>query len=134
MLEVFQFMNQDKIGRFIAECRLEKGFTQIELARQLNVTNQAISKWENGRCMPELEIIEKLCKILGISINELLSGERLNEENYQDKLEENIIKISNLTLKQQSIRIVKVFLGFIIVSIIIAFIISIIIVSNTDIL
>lgn len=84
-------MNQEKIGRFIAELRKEKKMTQIDLANKLGITDRAISKWENGRGMPELSLLTPLCKILDISVNELLSGVRLDKKNYQEKLEENII-------------------------------------------
>jgi len=84
-------MNQEKIGRFIAELRKEKKLTQIDLANKLGITDRAISKWENGRGMPDLSLIKPLCDELEITINELLSGERLTEKEYQEKLEENIL-------------------------------------------
>ena len=80
-------MNQEKIGKFIKDCRKKKKLTQEELARLLNVTDKAISKWENGRCLPDVSLFEKLCKELDITVNELLSGEKLNENNYQEKTE-----------------------------------------------
>lgn len=83
-------MNQEKIGKFIQELRREKKLTQSELASKLNVTDRAISKWENGRGLPDLSLIRPLCEELDISINELLSGERLTKKEYNDKLEENI--------------------------------------------
>ena len=85
-------MNQEKIGKFICELRKEKGFTQKELADKLNITDRAISKWENGRGLPDLSLIKPLCDELDISINELLSGEKLNKKEYNLKLEENIEK------------------------------------------
>lgn len=85
-------MNQEKIGKFICELRKEKELTQKELAMRLNITDRAISKWENGRGMPDLSLIKPLCDELDISINELLSGEKLNKKEYNSKLEENIIK------------------------------------------
>ena len=84
-------MNQEKIGRFIAELRKEKKMTQIDLANKLGITDRAISKWENGRGMPDLSLLAPLCEILDVSINELLSGARLDKKDYQEKLEENII-------------------------------------------
>ena len=86
-------MDQIKIGKFIAALRKEKGYTQQELAEKLNVSNKSISRWENGNTMPDLSLIPPLCEILDISINELLSGERIENDDYQKKLEENIIKI-----------------------------------------
>jgi len=78
-------MNQEKIGKFITECRKQKNLTQNELADKLGITDKAISKWENGRCMPDISLLEELCSILGVTINELLSGER-NTNNSSDKI------------------------------------------------
>ena len=84
-------MDQEKIGKFIAKLRKEKNMTQNELAESLGITDRAISKWENGRGMPDLSLLTPLCEKLGVSINELLSGERLDKKDYQEKLEENFI-------------------------------------------
>ena len=93
-------MEQEKIGKFIAELRKEKKMTQIDLANKLGITDRAISKWENGRGMPDLSLLMPLCEILDISINELLSGERLDKEDYQEKLEENFINTIDYTDKK----------------------------------
>ena len=85
-------MNQEKIGKFIAQLRKEKNMTQNELANRLGITDRAISKWENGRGMPDLSLLKPLSDELGVSINELLSGERVEKERYLDKLEENMNK------------------------------------------
>ena len=95
-------MNQEKIGKFICKLRKEKNMTQKDLADKLNITDRAISKWENGRGLPDLSLIKPLCEELDISINELLSGERLNKKEYNLKLEENIektIEYSNSKIK-----------------------------------
>ena len=84
-------MNQEKIGKFIAKCRKDKKMTQSELAEKLGVTDKSIGNWENGRNMPDLSLFKPLCDELGISINELLSGEKIKKEEYQEKFEENII-------------------------------------------
>ena len=84
-------MDQNKIGKFISENRKLKKITQSELAVCLGVTDRAISNWENGKNMPDLSLFKPLCDILGISINELMSGEKLSKEEYKDKLEENFI-------------------------------------------
>ena len=89
-------MDQVKIGRFIAECRREKNLTQMQLAEKLNITDRAVSKWENGRAMPDSSIMIELCSVLGINVNELLSGERIEMENYNKIAEEKL-----LTLKKQ---------------------------------
>lgn len=86
-------MDQIKIGRFIAECRKKNNLTQIQLAEKLNITDRAISKWENGKGMPDSSIMLDLCSELQISVNELLSGEVLEVNNYNEKLEQNLIDI-----------------------------------------
>lgn len=95
-----KIMCQEKIGRFIATCRKDKNMTQQELAEQLGVTDRAISNWENGKNMPDLSLFKPLCNILGITINELLSGEKLSKENYQEKFEENILDTINYSNKK----------------------------------
>ena len=93
-------MNQDKIGKFIAECRKKKNMTQQELAYKLGVSDRTVGNWENGRNMPDLSLFKPLCVELDISINELLSGEKLSKENYQEKLEENILETINYSNKK----------------------------------
>jgi len=90
-------MDQEKIGKFIALLRKEQNMTQVELAEKLGITDRAISKWENGRGLPDLSLIKPLCEALDISVNELLSGERLDKKEYQDKVEENILKTIDYT-------------------------------------
>ncbi len=86
-------MDQIKIGKFIAEERKAKSLTQRELADKLSISDKTISKWENGKGMPEVSLMMPLCEVLGISANELLSGERLSSENYIRKAEENIMNL-----------------------------------------
>lgn len=93
-------MNQDKIGQFISVCRKEQKLTQGELAEKLGVTDKSISNWENGRNMPDLALFKPLCDILNITINDLISGERVGKEKYQDKLEENIINTIDYSNKK----------------------------------
>jgi len=69
-------MNQEKIGKFIAECRKEKNLTQEQLAEKLGVSNKSVSRWENAKTMPDISLFEPLCKELDISFNELLTGEK----------------------------------------------------------
>ncbi|MBQ3530231.1 MAG: helix-turn-helix domain-containing protein [Oscillospiraceae bacterium] len=78
-------MNQIKIGRFIAACRKQANLTQLQLADKLHITDKAISKWERGIAMPDTSIMLELCDILNISVNELLSGERIIMENKNEK-------------------------------------------------
>ena len=84
-------MNLDKIGKFISECRKNKKLTQEQLAEQLNISDRAVSKWERGLCLPDASIMIPLCEILGINVNELLSGEMIEMNNYNKKLEQNLI-------------------------------------------
>ena len=93
-------MNQEKIGKFILECRKEKKLTQTELAEKLGVTDKSVSNWENGRNMPDLSLFKTLCEILDISINDLISGEKISKDKYQEKLEENIITTIDYTNKK----------------------------------
>ena len=86
-------MNQEKIGKFIAECRKKKNLTQAQLAEKLNITDRAISKWETGKGMPDSSIMLDLCKKLDITVNELLSGEVIEMENYNLKAEENLLRM-----------------------------------------
>ena len=86
-------MDQIKIGNFIRQKRKEKNITQNELSSKLNITNRAISKWENGICMPDSGIIPELCKILDITINDLFSGEVVDREDYNNKAEEYLLEI-----------------------------------------
>ena len=93
-------MNQEKIGKFIAECRKKKKITQLELAEKLGVTDRSVSNWENGKNMPDLSLFKPLCDELGITINELLSGERLSKDEYQEKFEENIVNTIDYSTKK----------------------------------
>lgn len=106
-------MNQEKIGRFIAECRKSKNLTQSKLAEYLGVTDRSVSNWENGKNMPDLSLFKPLCEILDITINELLSGEKLDKDDYQEKFEENIVNtISHTDKKNKYISKVSLFFGF----------------------
>ena len=111
-------MNQKKIGKFIQERRKLKELTQVELADKLGVSNRTISSWENGNSLPDYSMFQDLCKELDISINELLSGEKLTEENYQKKLEENIVNTIDYNNKKRNQRIKKCIILIIILLII----------------
>ncbi|MBQ7948982.1 MAG: helix-turn-helix transcriptional regulator [Clostridia bacterium] len=87
-------MDQVKIGKFIAECRKKNNLTQLQLAEKLGITDRAVSKWENGKAMPDSAIMLDLCKILKISVNDLLSGEEVGTMNtYDEKLEKNLVEM-----------------------------------------
>ena len=95
-------MNQEKIGKFIAENRKKQKMTQEQLAEKLGITDRAVSNWENGKNMPDLSMFKLLCEELKISINELMSGEELDESRYINKLEENIITmVNNIEMKKK---------------------------------
>ncbi len=106
-------MNQEKIGKFILKCRSEKNMTQEELANIIGVTDRAISKWENGRGLPDLSLIMPLSDALGITVNELLSGEKLEREEYKEKSEKNIINTLDYSNKRIK-HIKRIFIIFII--------------------
>ena len=86
-------MDQVKIGKFIAERRKAVNLTQMQLAEKLNITDRAVSKWETGRAMPDSAIMLDLCKVLKITVNDLLSGEIVNVENYNKELESKLVKM-----------------------------------------
>lgn len=94
-------MEQQMIGKFISTCQKEKGLTQMQLAEKLNITNRAISKWETGKSMPDVSLMLDLCNILGITVNGLLSGERIAMENYQKRAEENLMELQSKKEKVQ---------------------------------
>ena len=93
-------MNQEKIGKFIAECRKKKNMTQQELSEKLGVSDRTVGNWENGRNMPDLSLFKPLCNELDISLNDLMSGEKVNEKEYYEKLEENIMNTIDYSNKK----------------------------------
>ena len=86
-------MNQIKIGRFIAERRKEQKLTQIQLAEKLGITDRAVSKWETGKSLPDASIMLELCGLLKITVNDLLSGEVVSMNNYNEKSEKNLLEM-----------------------------------------
>ena len=93
-------MDQIKIGRFIASKRKEKELTQMQLAEKLGITDRAVSKWENGRSLPDYSIILQLCEVLEITVNDLLCGEVVTMDNYNKELENNLLEM--VKQKQES--------------------------------
>lgn len=87
-------MNQEKIGKFIAECRKKENLTQQELAEKLDLTYKAVSKWECGKGLPDVSLYEPLCKILKISLNEFFAGQHLKQEEILENSEKNILDIA----------------------------------------
>ena len=97
-------MDQMKIGKFIAVLRKEKGLTQEQLGEKLGVTNKTISRWENGNYMPDVEMLSLLSKEFGVSIHELISGERLLTEDFRKVADDNLVTALNnstFTLKEK---------------------------------
>lgn len=86
-------MDQIAIGKFIAEERKRKGYTQKQLSEKLEISDKTVSKWERGNGFPEVSLLLPLCKELDITVNELLSGERVSLEDYQRKAEENMVNL-----------------------------------------
>ncbi|MDD6478509.1 MAG: helix-turn-helix transcriptional regulator [Oscillospiraceae bacterium] len=93
-------MEQLKIGKFIAECRKRENLTQMQLAEKLNITDRAVSKWETGKAMPDSSIMLDLCEILKITVNDLLSGEKITMDNYNKEMENKLIEM--VKQKEQS--------------------------------
>ena len=87
-------MDQIKIGKLIAECRKQKNLTQMQLSEKLGITDKAISKWERGIAMPDTSIMLELCDILGISVNELLRGEKISMENNNQNNEQLLLDMA----------------------------------------
>ena len=87
-------MDQIKIGKFISECRKRENLTQMQLAEKLNITDRAVSKWETGKAMPDSSIMLELCDVLGISVNDLLCGEKISMENSNQKNEQLLLEMT----------------------------------------
>jgi len=100
-------MDQSKIGKFIASCRKAQGMTQADLAKKLGITDRAVSKWETGKSMPDSGIMLELCAILGINVNELLSGEKVMSDRYDQKAEENLLAMGQ-ALEEKNRQMLKI--------------------------
>ena len=123
-------MDQVKIGEFIKQRRKEQNITQSEMAELLNISDRAISKWENGICMPDSGIIPELCKILNITINDLFSGEIVDVKNREKKLEENLLDMIKLKQeKDKQLLNLEIFIG---ISFTIIFLICVFIAAFVD--
>lgn len=109
-------MDQKKIGSFIAKLRKAKQMTQEELAEKLGVNSRSVSRWETGTCMPDLSLFKPLSTELEVSVNELLSGERIEKEKYQEKFEENVVNVVSDVKKKNRLSniIVMVLLGILV--------------------
>lgn len=97
-------MNQEKIGKFIARKRKEHNLTQEQMAEKLNISKNAVSKWERGLNLPDVSIMQDLCKILDITLNELFVGEKIIDEKYKEISDNNLLNAlenSSFTLKEK---------------------------------
>ena len=107
--------DQIKIGKFIQEKRKEKNLTQEELATQLGISKNAVSKWERGLCLMDMSLLKPLSNILDVSVNDILSGEIVTEKELKNKTEENIINLNELiNLKSKKYGIIGMCVAFII--------------------
>lgn len=105
-------MDQEKIGKFIAERRKLQTLTQMQLAERLGVSDRAVSKWERGKCMPDVSIMQELCRELGISVNDLLCGEVVSVENYNEKMEKNLMEMAEQKERaDKMLLLVEIFVG-----------------------
>ena len=86
-------MNQEKIGKFIAGCRKKQKLTQEQLAEKLGITYKAVSKWETGKGLPDASIMKDLCNILKITVNDLLSGELIDKNDYNKSAEIKLLEM-----------------------------------------
>ena len=96
-------MDQIKIGQFIAQCRREKNMTQRQLAEELGISDKTISKWETGKGLPEAGFMTPLSEVLGITVNELLAGERIPEAEYQERAEETMVALAEMKAEVENV-------------------------------
>lgn len=98
-------MDQGKVGKFIAALRKEQGMTQEVLGQKLGVTNKTVSRWETGSYMPDIELLVPLGETLGVSVNELLAGERLSDEQFRKQADQNLVEVareSSFSVKERT--------------------------------
>ena len=106
-------MDQIKTGQFIKAIRKEKNLTQREVAEKLNISEKTVSKWETGNGLPEVGLMLPLCELLEISVNELLSGERLDEKRYFEKAEQNIMSLIEEKAQAKKKIVISILIAFI---------------------
>ncbi len=126
-------MDQIKIGKFIAECRKKSNQTQVQLAEKLNITDRAVSKWERGKSLPDSSIMLRLCDVLGITVNDLLSGEVVTMDNYNKELENNLLEM--VRQKEQADRrllSLEIFIGVLVSVILFALVVVASVVQMAD--
>jgi len=116
-------MNQEKIGKFIAERRKEKNMTQEQLAEKMGVTDKTISRWENGKTMPDYSLLKDLCDELDTNVNEFLSGENIENGKYINRAEENLMILTKQIEKRK--KILKIIQRILLISVCILFVFNI---------
>ena len=104
-------MDQVKIGRFIAEQRKARQLTQRQLAGELDISDKTISKWETGKGLPEVSLMLPLCQALHITVNDLLSGEKVQPADYQKKAEENMMDLMKENQENKKYMVLTVICG-----------------------
>ena len=117
-------MDQEKIGKFIAKMRKEKKLSQKELAEKLKVSDRSVSNWENGKNMPDLSLFKPLCEELGISLNDLMSGEKVQAKEYQEKFTENVVSVVNNAKNKNKYINILIGICLAIISVILLFLLS----------
>lgn len=111
-------MDQIKIGRFIAARRKAQNLTQMQLAEKLGITDRAVSKWETGKTLPDATLMLELCNILGISVNELLTGEVVSMENYNENMEKKLLEMIEAKQKaDKQLLVLEIIVGLMCVAI-----------------
>lgn len=106
-------MEQVKIGKFIANKRKEQDLTQLQLAEKLGITDRAVSKWETGKSLPDASLMPELCKLLKITINDLLCGEVVSMENYNEKAEKALLEmVKNEEIQNKKLLMYEKVIGF----------------------
>lgn len=98
-------MNQERIGEFIAKLRKQKNMTQQELADKLSVTDRAVSHWENGRRLPDISLLKELGNVFGVTIDEIISGKKMTEDEQKQLLNDSMIKIYTSRRKIENLQI-----------------------------
>lgn len=107
-------MDQIKIGKFIAQKRKQHSLTQKQLAEKLMISDKAVSKWENGRCLPDVSVMLDLCQVLNITVNDLLNGEVIVMEKYKEKSEEMLLEmVKQKEEKDKMLLIAEVIIGIV---------------------
>ena len=124
-------MNQEKIGKFIAQKRKEKGLKQSDISVKLGVSDRSVSNWERGKNMPDLSLLEPLSKILDISINELLMGEDIREDN-NENYEQSVINTINYSKNKMDKLVKKISFSIVMLGLILTFVSTAIFKDNLD--